>query len=131
MEYLNLHPFVRSTVVDKALCVMVGSALGDAVGLYTEFLPKELARKAYPDGNFSLLPPLTEFHGDTHRDKSEAGDWTDDTDHALLILLSYLRHDGDLLPKDFAERLASWCEQGLRCLDRLPLGVGNTVKSVS
>ena len=35
MEYLNLHPFVRSTVVDKALCVMVGSALGDAVGLYT------------------------------------------------------------------------------------------------
>lgn len=56
--------------------------------------------------------------------------WTDDTDHAILILLSYLRNDGVLITDDFAARLRSWCEQGLRCLDRLPLGLGRTVGSV-
>lgn len=56
--------------------------------------------------------------------------WTDDTDHALLVVLSYLRNEGEVLPEDFAGRLRSWCEQGLRCLDRLPLGLGRTVKSV-
>jgi ADP-ribosylglycohydrolase len=58
------------------------------------------------------------------------GAWTDDSDHALLILLSYLHHDGQLVPRDFALRLRSWCEQGLRCLDRLPLGLGRTVGKV-
>ena len=56
--------------------------------------------------------------------------WTDDTDHAILILLSYLRNDGVFITDDFAARLRSWCEQGLRCLDRLPLGLGRTVGSV-
>jgi hypothetical protein len=51
-------------------------------------------------------------------------------DHAILILLSYLRNDGILNTGDFAARLCSWCEQGLRCLDRLPLGLGRTVGSV-
>lgn len=35
MEYLERHPFVRQTVEDKVLGVMIGSALGDSIGLYT------------------------------------------------------------------------------------------------
>ena len=35
MEYLDHHPFVRQTAEDKALGVMIGSALGDSIGLYT------------------------------------------------------------------------------------------------
>ena len=57
--------------------------------------------------------------------------WTDDTDHALLTVLSYLHHDGKLLPNDLAARLRTWAEQGLRCLERLPLGLGRTVGKVS
>ncbi|OJD20341.1 hypothetical protein ACJ73_08326, partial [Blastomyces percursus] len=54
--------------------------------------------------------------------------WTDDTDHALLIILSYLRHNGkQLSPKDVAHRLHVWVGQGLRCLDRPPCGLGATV----
>ncbi len=56
--------------------------------------------------------------------------WTDDTDHVLLIVLSYLHHDGRLLPGDLAARLRTWAEQGLRCLDRLPLGLGRAVGRV-
>jgi len=31
---------------------------------------------------------------------------------------------------DFAGRLRTWCQQGLRCLDRLPMGLGKTVGRV-
>ena len=61
----------------------------------------------------------------------EQREWTDDTDHALLILLSYLHHDGkELSSRDLAERLRSWVEQGLRCLERFPAGLGETVGAV-
>lgn len=57
--------------------------------------------------------------------------WTDDTDHALLILLSYLHHDGkEVSSRDLAERLKIWVDQGLLCLERPPLGLGRTVGSV-
>ncbi|PGH03931.1 hypothetical protein GX51_03767 [Blastomyces parvus] len=93
LEYLALHPFVCATVQDKIKGTVIGSALGDCIGLYTA--------------------------------------WTDDTDHALLIVLSYLRHNGKKLsPKDVAQRLHVWVEQGLRCLDRPPCGLGATVGTV-
>ncbi|WEW59728.1 hypothetical protein PRK78_005208 [Emydomyces testavorans] len=99
LDFLSLHPFVRTTVHDKIRGTIIGSALGDCIGLYT--------------------------------DKFEPGSWTDDTDHALLILLSYLHHDGEVLsPNDLAERLRIWVDQGLRALDRPPLGLGKTVGSV-
>lgn len=47
-----------------------------------------------------------------------------------MLILSYLRNNGEIRTKDFAARLRSWCEQGLRCLDRIPLGLGRTVGSV-
>jgi ADP-ribosylglycohydrolase len=72
------------------------------------------------------------FHQPPHPSDSKLQkSWTDDTDHALLIVLSYLHHDGKLLPDDLAARLRTWAEQGLRCLDRLPLGLGRTVGRVS
>ncbi|TFK71396.1 ADP-ribosylglycohydrolase [Pluteus cervinus] len=127
LDFLTLHPFVGVTLQDKIRGVILGSAIGDAVGLYTEFLPKTQA-ELHPPVSF-WPPPITTFRGDSHRDRFKEGSWTDDTDLSLLILLSYL-HNNALVPTDFAQRLYSWRSQGLRCLDRLPLGIGQNVSKV-
>ncbi|KAH8827246.1 ADP-ribosylglycohydrolase-domain-containing protein [Flagelloscypha sp. PMI_526] len=119
----------QAQILDKAMGTLIGSALGDTVGLYTEFLTPEQARHWYPDAKFSLIEPTTEFVRDQHRARFDDRAWTDDTDHTLLIVLSVLRN-GELSEMDFADRLHTWVGQGLRCLDRLPLGLGKTVGSV-
>ncbi len=129
---LMSHPFIKNTIHDKLIGTIFGSAIGDCVGLYTEFLSKDLACKSYPDRKFSLLEPVTPFRYDSHRNKFTLQCWTDDTDHALLIVLAFL-HTGDgSIPcsTDFASRLHIWVKQGLRCLDTLPVGLGSTVGRV-
>ncbi|KAJ7843661.1 ADP-ribosylation/Crystallin J1 [Mycena olivaceomarginata] len=120
-----------SKILDRAEGALFGSALGDAIGIYTEFMTDWQALEAYGSSspNFTLIPPETKLHNDTHRCRFESRAWTDDTDHTILMILSYLRLR-ELSPKDFAIRLHSWCSQGLRVLDRLPMGLGKTVGSV-
>ncbi|KAJ7174075.1 ADP-ribosylglycohydrolase-domain-containing protein [Mycena crocata] len=118
-------------ILDKAEGALYGAALGDAIGIYTEFMTSAQALEFYgsPNPSFSLVEPEMKFHNDTHRCRFESRAWTDDTDHTILMMLSYLRLR-ELSPNDFAIRLRSWCEQGLRVLDRLPMGLGKTVGSV-
>lgn len=116
------------TLHDRIIGSLVGSALGDAIGLYTEFLSAKTAAVEYPDRRFSLLPP-TPFARDHHRLKHKLGDWTDDTDHALLVLLGYL-HSGQSTQQDLAKRLYIWVSQGLRALDTVPLGLGRTTGNI-
>ncbi|KAJ7645141.1 ADP-ribosylglycohydrolase-domain-containing protein [Mycena polygramma] len=120
-----------SKVLDRAEGALFGSALGDAIGIYTEFMTEAQAVEAYGSSspNFTLVPPETKLHNDTHRCRFESRAWTDDTDHTLLMMFSYLRLR-ELSPTEFAIRLHSWCQQGLRVLDRLPMGLGKTVGSV-
>ncbi|KAL3461956.1 ADP-ribosylglycohydrolase-domain-containing protein [Aspergillus heterothallicus] len=128
--FFDTQDVPQDKVADRLRGTIVGGALGDAIGLYTEFLSKTLAHEVYPEAKFQLVEPATQFYADHHRLKFAPTGWTDDTDHALLIVLSYLHGNGDLDPVDFAGRLQFWVEQGLRCLDRLPLGLGQTVGRV-
>ncbi|CAE6518713.1 unnamed protein product [Rhizoctonia solani] len=122
--------------INKMLGAVLGGALGDAIGLSTEFLSHSHAVELYgPAPAFTLQSPhppsLVGIKPDRHRSMFEPSGWTDDTDHSILILLSFLANSGTRLdPRDFALRLKFWVANGLRCLDRLPLGLGRTVGNV-
>ena len=123
----------KAALHDRVLGCLFGAALGDAIGLYTEFLTPEAAWEAYPTGKFTLLPSseTTRLLDDDHRSPHNPGHWTDDTDHALLILLSYLHADGESLdPKELAQRLRVWVNEGLIALDTPALGLGRTVGGI-
>ncbi|TQV98819.1 hypothetical protein V2A60_007484 [Cordyceps javanica] len=127
-----LREMRNQSLRDGIIGCLFGSALGDAIGLYTEFLSAAIAAQVYPSRCFVLAPTseATALHSDAHRDPHQPGEWTDDTDHALLILLSYLHKNGqDPSARDFATRLDIWVRQGLRALDTLPMGLGHTVGS--
>lgn len=88
---------LRVLLADRVVGALIGSALGDAIGLYTEFLSASESEEAYPHKRFILSPSNpqdqvepTPFKLDHHRAPHTPGDWTDDTDHCLLILLSFL-----------------------------------------
>ncbi|UNI19273.1 hypothetical protein JDV02_005467 [Purpureocillium takamizusanense] len=123
----------RAGLHDSIVGCLVGSALGDAIGLYTEFLSGEMSTTAYPSRKFILSPAsqATPFRRDSHRGPHQPGDWTDDTDHTMLLLLSCLHGDLKALdPKDLAARLHTWVQFGFLPLDTLPLGLGRTVGAI-
>ncbi|KAJ8119028.1 hypothetical protein OPT61_g86 [Boeremia exigua] len=131
----SLHPFVAATTIDKIYGCIIGSALGDTIGLYTEFLSKNRSEKAYPAKKFSLVEPRTDPYPDAHRLQFEPCAWTDDTDQALLILLSYLHlrtNDNDTdLAREFASRLKIWVSRGLPALNRPAYDIGILVGAVA
>src|SRR4051794_20473245 len=69
LKFLDAHPFVRLTLLDKIYGCIIGSALGDTIGLYTEFLPKATCAEVYKERHFSLVGKVTEWYGDSHRSK--------------------------------------------------------------
>ncbi len=76
---------------------LVGMAVGDALGAQVEFWPRERVRSRFPDG-------LKEM-----RDSNcwEAGQYTDDTEMALLLADSLLEHKR-VEPIDLANRFYEW-----------------------
>ena len=54
--------------------VFYGQAIGDALGLGTEFLDKNQIAEYYPNG----LSEYAQIVQDKHRSRWEIGDWTDD-----------------------------------------------------
>jgi ADP-ribosylglycohydrolase len=103
---------------DRVRGVVFGQAVGDALGLGTEFLSKYEVNETYPGG----LCDYGQIVRDEHRRRWLPGAWTDDTDQMLCILDSLLdlkRVDAG----DIAARLLSWHQAG-------GMGIGNTVMAV-
>ena len=67
--------------VDKIIGTFYGQAIGDAMGLGTEFMSKDEIARHYPHG----LNHYGEIIQDKHRSRWKRGDWTDDTDMMLCI----------------------------------------------
>jgi ADP-ribosylglycohydrolase len=103
---------------DRIRGVIFGQAIGDALGLGTEFMSADAVRSHYPEG----LSAYHQIIQDAHRSRWRQGDWTDDTDQFLCILDSILEQGG-VQPLDIAERFLRWSrEEGM--------GIGRTMLKV-
>lgn len=101
--------------IDRIRGAIFGQAIGDALGLGTEFLSKKKVQFIYPSG----LSHYSQIIQDNHRERWKQGEWTDDTDQMLCILDSILsQRQIDTL--DIAQRIFNWARNG-------GMGLGQTV----
>lgn len=75
---------------DKIYGTIFGQAIGDALGLGTEFMSKKEVREKYPDG----LKEYSQIIRDYHRAKFQPGSWSDDTDMMLCIANAIIEDKG-------------------------------------
>ena len=67
--------------MDRVAGLVYGAALGDAIGLATEFMTREECQFYYGMNGERLS--LRSIIVDRHRSKWRKGDWTDDTDQLV------------------------------------------------
>ena len=109
---------VTSVIINKIKGVIFGQAIGDALGLGTEFLLKKEVLKYYPNG----LTDYNQIIQDPHRSRWQKGDWTDDTDMMLCIARAIIKDKGKVNPLNVANNFKEWFEG-------IPMGIGsNTYK---
>ena len=108
-----------SSFSDKLKGLIYGQAIGDALGLGTEFMAKSVVEAKYPVG----LHTYSQIIQDKHRRRWAKGAWTDDTDQMLCILDSILNKK-HIDINDIAVRIRSWIDNG-------GMGVGQLVMAVA
>lgn len=95
---------------ERALATLVGMAVGDALGMPTQSLPRSLIVARYGPRITTLVPAP-----DDHPIAAglPAGCVTDDTEQALLVANLLIEYRGTIDPRIFAERLTKW-EEAMR-----------------
>lgn len=83
-------------IKDRIAGCLWGQAIGDALGLGTEFMSRNEVEKSYPDS-------LTEYN----QFGEEFGYWTDDTDMMLCIAESIIKYK-DIVPDAVARNFKEW-----------------------
>ena len=97
----------NETLKERFLGTIFGQAVGDALGLSTEFMSKQEVDRFYPNG----IEDYSQIVQDDHRRRWQRGDWTDDTDMMLCILDSFMAcQKVDIL--DIARRFKEWMMNG-------------------
>ena len=97
----------NETIKERFLGTIFGQAVGDALGLSTEFMSKQEVDRFYPNG----IEDYSQIVQDDHRRRWQRGDWTDDTDMMLCILDSFVAcQKVDIL--DVARRFKEWMMNG-------------------
>ena len=92
----------EDTILDRAAGMLAGVAVGDALGMPSEFLTPDLIQKWYGG-----IRELTTAHPTHPHHKLPAGSVTDDTDHTMLVA-QLLLDQGQIDPHEFARRLLEW-----------------------
>ena len=104
---MNRKNMENETLKERFLGTIFGQAVGDALGLSTEFMSKQEVDRFYPTG----IEDYSQIVQDDHRRRWQRGDWTDDTDMMLCILDSFVAcQKVDVL--DIARRFKEWMMNG-------------------
>ena len=104
--------------MDRIRGTIYGQAVGDALGLGTEFMNDDEMSRVYPKG----ITHYSEIYQDSHRRRWKIGDWTDDTDMMLCIAKALIKDKGVNL-KSIAQNFKDW-------LNGTPMGIGATTYKV-
>ena len=100
-------------IKDKIKGCIFGQAIGDALGLGTEFMSAEEVKHHYPDG----LKDYSQIIQDKHGRRFVKGRWTDDTD-MMLCVLQEITHSSYISVLNIAKNFKKWA-------DGLPMGIGS------
>ena len=104
-------------VYDRFKGVFYGQAIGDALGLGTEFMDADEMAWKYPTG----LRHYNQIFQDRHRKRWKIGGWTDDTDMMLCIAEAVIEDKGVNF-MNIAKHFKTWTLG-------MPMGIGeNTYK---
>ena len=98
--------------------IYFGQAIGDALGLATEFMTKTEIAQNYPNG----IHNYNDIIRDEHRSRFEVGAWTDDTDQFLCIDKSIKKY-GFVNSLDIAQEFKNWFNDN-------PMGIGKTTHEI-
>lgn len=109
---------MRSLLEDKIKGVLFGQAIGDALGLGTEFMTKAEAQRYYPNGLYDYSQIIKDYH----RSRWQSGDWTDDTEMLLCIAKAIIENK-DINKLAIAEEFKKWFGNN-------PLGIGRHTYNV-
>ncbi|MGX8833171.1 ADP-ribosylglycohydrolase family protein [Amedibacillus sp. YH-ame6] len=90
---------------DNIWGVLVGGALGDAMGMPTECCTQETIRQNFPDGVTKLYPSNDQ---DVFARRLEAGSITDDTINTLMILDMIINNKGVVKVQEYVDKLRDW-----------------------
>jgi len=109
-----------NTIINRIKACIFGHAIGDALGLATEFMSRQEVQKNYPNG----VNSYNDIVQDHHRRKWKKGAWTDDTEQMLCIFDSLIKHR-DLNLKDIASNFVFWKENNGMGIGRHTLNLLN------
>lgn len=107
----------KDEIINRFKGCIYGQAIGDALGLGTEFMTDEDMAWRYPNG----IQHYSQIIQDRHRKRWAIGDWTDDTDMMLCIANAVIEDKGVNF-NNIARHFKGW-------LQGTPMGIGeNTYK---
>ena len=86
----------NNLIKDRMYGCLYGQAVGNALGILTEFMNKKQVARNFPDG-------LRHY-------KNDIGIWEDDDTNQMLCILDELVENGEIIPQGLAKRLLNWLE---------------------
>jgi ADP-ribosylglycohydrolase len=110
---------------DRAIGALTGLAVGDALGMPTQYLPRATVRERY-----GILDDFHPGPDDNNISRGRpAGQVTDDTDQAVILGELFVAGKGTVDPRAFGDRLLEWAER-MRATGSLDLLGPSTLRAL-